>query len=169
MTSSDIGEITVRSSQGWSVVGTVTPAHFLFTNTRVTILIHGYNNTLQEARDSYAKFLERLIQEGFGPLDGQVVGLHWPGNAPWSFLSFASYPLELHPAVESGQAFARFLHGARGPGGMPLEITLICHSLGNRVAIELIKEWLALQKATASGNVIRGWCSMAAAVRGGGG
>src|SRR5690349_6055822 len=131
-----ISELSVRTLDSWHEVGPVKPQDFLFTSSRVFILIHGYNNTVDQAKESYETFLGRLKR--FGPVGGQVIGFHWPGNAPWSLLSFGSYPLELHPAVESGKVLAQFLHTVQGPRGMPIEIILVCHSLGNRVAIELL-------------------------------
>lgn len=133
-------------------------------SSRVVIFIHGYNNTTAKSRESYARFLELTGLEASG-LGGQVYLLHWPGNKNLGKVSVVSYPAELKPATDSGKLLLQFLKNlaTETPGGWPLEVTLICHSLGNRLALEMLREHAA-QPAPDSPVLFARGCLMAAAV-----
>ena len=115
---------------------------------RVAILIHGYNNTLDAARRGYDAFGDHLIALGpaAGALLADIGGLYWPGDADLGSVSFISYPLELLPARESARKLAIFVRTLAGPGGTPMEIYFVCHSLGNRVVLEVL-DLLAVEPA----------------------
>lgn len=130
---------------------------------RLIFLIHGFNLTADGARKSYAVF-ERNLAETSPATRGLVadlVGILWPGDSSWGLLSFASFPREIRPATESAQRVGAFLNTVRGPAGSPVEIYLVCHSLGNRVAMEMLLQVAARLPAHA---VMRGSCLLAAAV-----
>lgn len=109
------------------------------TSSRLVLLVHGYNNTAAEAAESYERFVENVNVHRL-QRHGQVCCLHWPGNKKWGIFSALAYPLEIRKAKESAARLARYLadYAAATPGGWPLDVTLICHSLGNRLALELV-------------------------------
>lgn len=130
---------------------------------RLIFLIHGFNLTAEAARKAYAAFEANLTgtAPATRPLAGGLVGVLWPGDASWGLLSFASFPREIRPAVDSAARVSGYLGAVRGPGGGPVELTLVCHSLGNRVAMELL---LQLAQRAPAHVVVKGSCLMAAAV-----
>lgn len=107
---------------------------------RVVLLVHGYNNTESAARRSYDLFAGDLAALGAGgraALD-DIGGLYWPGDADLGPVSFLSYPLEIAPAKATAERLAEYLRTLAGPAGTPTEIYFACHSLGNRVLLELL-------------------------------
>jgi hypothetical protein len=130
------------------------------TSSRLVLLVHGYNNTARDAAESYETFVRMA---GLAKLQrhGQVCWLHWPGNLRWGIFSALSYPLEIAKARTSAARVQEFLEllAETTAGGWKLEITLICHSLGNRLALELV-ERLRVNPHIA----VRRACLMAAAV-----
>lgn len=153
--------LSVRVSDSGGGVATSVKSDTPITTSRIVLLIHGYNNYPKDARESYAQFLEKSgLSSSSGA--GQVYGFLWPGDTRWGeVVSAASYPLEIKPAKKSANVLSEFLTQNPAPGGWPLEITLVCHSLGNRVALELIDKLIASSK-----NPVRivATCLMAAAV-----
>jgi hypothetical protein len=136
----------------------------------LTLLIHGYQNTEEAARASYALFL-RHSDLARSRTTGDICEVYWPGDTNWpgsgrgtvrnlvtTSLSVLSYPLQLAQAKESAARLREYLE--RIAGGGPLEIALVCHSLGNRVALELIA---ACQQNGPDVHVVRA-CLMACAV-----
>jgi len=140
------------------------PAGFASGRSRLVVMIHGYNNTEDAARQAYEEMVRNL--ERLGPAAAgfiaDMAGFYWPGDAGLGFLSGASYPWEIRPAKDSAERLAAFLGTLAGPGGGPIEVYLVCHSLGNRVGLELLR---LLAAGRVSGTVVeRGSCLMAAAV-----
>jgi len=157
-------ELSVRvDSVGGAVGDHVDPENWRSANSRVVILMHGYNNTKKAAKDNYVAFVKLLAALGVPEQStyGQIVGFYWPGDAPLGKLSFLSYPTEMGPARKSAELLANFLVAARAPRGLPLQVILVCHSLGNRVALELIR---TLGATIGRGSLVQGLCLMAAAV-----
>ena len=107
---------------------------------RVVLLVHGYNNTEDAARRSYDKFMDDVgaLGPGAGALLADVGRLYWPGDADLGPLSFLSYPFEIAPAKESAEKVATYVRTLAGPGGTPTELFFVCHSLGNRLLLELL-------------------------------
>jgi hypothetical protein len=116
-------------------------ANFPLAGSRIALLIHGYNNTERDALDSYGQFLADSHIEGALAV-GQVCEFVWPGDKPWGIVSALSYPLELSPAADSAAALYRFLKQLQAPGGWPLEVALVCHSLGNRLLLDLLGNYV---------------------------
>jgi len=139
---------------------------------RIVLLVHGYDNSVKGARGAYAKFRDNFANELAQSAAGQSIladtfEFLWPGDKAWPpLLHYLSYPLEIAPARNSGKTLARFLRSLSGPGGTPVSVFVIAHSLGNRVLLELLKELKQLQSVGgARGQVdIDGVCMMAAAV-----
>ena len=124
----------------------------------VVILIHGYNDSLTAAREAYAEFLnpgvdvdalnamppyawgaygEMLQGDTLTALSraGEVCLFFWPGDKSWGPVSFASFPLELEPMRESADMLVKFLTSITS-SGWNVDVTLIAHSLGNRLLLE---------------------------------
>ena len=157
-------ELSVRAdSAGGPVSDHVEPATWRPVNSRIVILIHGFNNTKKAAKENYTAFTKLLAALGVPEQStyGQVVGFYWPGDAQLGKLSFLSYPTEMGPARRSAELLANFLIATLAPRGLPLQVILVCHSLGNRVALELIR---VLGNAPRTWGLINGLCLMAAAV-----
>jgi len=109
--------------------------------TRVTLLVHGYNDPQQDALASYAAFLAHSGLDG-ALAAGQVCEFVWPGDKRWGPMSAAAYPFEIGRARESAARLYDFLKGVQTANGWPLEVQLVCHSLGNRLLLELLARWL---------------------------
>ena len=119
------------------------------------LLIHGFNNSYDEARFKYAVFRHLLTDCGLEPLP--VIELHWPGDGHLGPLSFASYPTEIRPARLSGAALATWIREESGPA----DFAVVTHSLGGRVILEAIENL----RTHGGAEKIRAVCLMAAAVR----
>jgi esterase/lipase superfamily enzyme len=162
-----IPELSLRdpAPEGTRVANEVhaSPRGFAPRSHRLILLVHGYNNTHRVASDSYEDFCARLEELGIRRVSllGEICAVHWPGNSKLGALSFASYPTEIKPAVRSAEALAAFLGGLRGPQNSALDIVLICHSLGNRLGLELVRFRIAAPDPMVE---ITGLCLMAAAV-----
>ncbi len=131
---------------------------------RVVILIHGFNVDEPGGKAAYQHLCQNLIAIwGFpAPLNG-MVGFLWPGdvNSP---LSPLAYPFQVPKAEATGKLLADYLAVFSGPASMPLEIVLIAHSLGCRVALECVKAFPTSVAAKRGSAVIKAICLMAAAV-----
>ncbi|MBZ5570737.1 MAG: alpha/beta hydrolase [Acidobacteriia bacterium] len=131
---------------------------------RVVLLIHGYCNNLEDARKSYATFIENF--KAFEPKEqlraqsfvGDMVRFYWPGDKDWWRLRFLSYSLEIRPAKSSAKVLAEFFSNLKAP----VELYVIAHSLGNRVAMELLDSFW--HDGVPPAVRLRGVCMMAAAV-----
>ena len=139
------------------------------------LLIHGYNVSLNDARKSYASFLNpnydqnlvsSLPPNAWGAyvdalsgdtLDsfsrwGEICLVFWPANVWGPVISALAYPPELNLAVESAPVLASVLRAL--PRIPQPQIALICHSMGNRIALEMLNPAVPC----------RAMCLMAAAV-----
>lgn len=104
-------------------------------SSRYVLLVHGYNNDRPHAEASYREFLKNTRLD-----DGArvVARVFWPGDKRWGDVSFASYPLEITPAIETAAVLDDYIALLPAPGPWPPEVTLVCHSLGNRVGFEIV-------------------------------
>lgn len=147
----------INSTQAWI------DEERLRARSHLIVLIHGYNNTQEDATAAYSAFVtlqEKLVRPGADWAAGAaVVRVYWPGDANWGLVSFAYYPW----AVSAAQAVARELAGMLrdlAAYAVPrLTVDFVAHSLGNRVLLRS----LALAQGTASIGVRR-VVHMAAAV-----
>lgn len=103
---------------------------------RVLVLIHGYNNTEDDADASYAAFDDVFDPRAraFWP----VAHFFWPGDKPWGALSRASYPMEIGAARDAARELATFLAALTGPHGTRPSVAFVAHSLGCRLLLELL-------------------------------
>ena len=145
------------ASQLQVVSGSFNPAP-----TNLLIFIHGFNDTRAFAEGAYEEFLDHSGLANY-PLVGSPCFFHWPGNRNWGIFSVAAYVVDPDYATKSAALLYGFLVSPQVCGLKPMQITLLTHSLGGRVALELLK--LA---AADSANPLRPrfnvLCMMAAAV-----
>ena len=157
--------ISARTADaGGGLSSAIHPAGFRPRATRIVLLIHGYNVNRVGAEKGFTTFAMLLSKYGVTEIStfGQLVGFLWPGDENIRFMGSLFYPAKIGPARESGGLLAPFLTTLRGPAGSPIQVILVAHSLGNRVALELIKSILAQSNKT--WGRIEGICLMAAAV-----
>ena len=102
-------------------------------------LVHGYNDTVDEARDAYKsldKFQTDLVQAGrdwtFG---ATLVHFFWPGDAQWGIARPAFYPWALALADKSAALLGDIIKDLANFAGGRLVVDVVAHSMGNRVAL----------------------------------
>jgi len=93
---------------------------------RLTVLLHGYNNGLEEGREKLVRFIGFLEQKGSMDL---MLAVLWPGD---SWAGAVSYPSESHDADDSADNLLTWLvlhvhESAR--------VAFVGHSLGCRVVM----------------------------------
>lgn len=157
--------LSVRQSDvGGKVANAVRPSTFRPANSRLVILVHGYNVNRRAGEDSYVAFGRLLENHGVRnpSIFGHIVGFSWPGDVNLSVFSGLFYPTKIGTTKTSAALLADFLVGLRGPQEAPIQVIIVAHSLGNRVALEAIKQ--ILEEPDQTWGRIEGLCLMAAAV-----
>jgi hypothetical protein len=157
--------ISARTAQaGGTVSNAITPPGFSPRSNRLVILIHGYNVNQPNGEASYNTFSQLLQTHNVPELSllGEVIGFLWPGDENIKLIAGLFYPAKMQAARDSGARLAQFLVSLRGPNGIPMQIILVAHSLGNRVSLEMITDLLAQSNRT--WGRMEGYCLMAAAV-----
>lgn len=129
----------------------------------LVVLVHGFNNHLEEAQTAYLGFRKRqaafLAESDGDRLETMLSDVFWPGDADWGFfdfLDFFCYPASIKKAVATAPVLADYLMSRTDVHNL----YFIGHSMGCRVILETIKLLLARGHATP----IRKVCLMAAAV-----
>jgi hypothetical protein len=157
------GELTVRKNPIGPPLAsqvTLTPAAANpVGRASILIFIHGYNNSYDEAKNAYNAFLKGLLAVAPSPPSIPIYEFFWPGdevNKVWSALSFAG---KIGVAEDAAALFCDFIETLRGPGGGPIDIHFVAHSLGNRLLLELLNSSARFPFA-----IIRSVTLMAAAV-----
>lgn len=118
-------------------------------NSRVLLLVHGYNNEYDEVLDAYQTVEQQVTTQLAGQYD-HVLGYSWPGG---------DYRLEWFAAKSRANAVAarfRRLIGSIGRTAGSLDV--MSHSLGARVVLK------ALRGVPDSGQPVRNYFCLAAAV-----
>lgn len=134
---------------------------------RILLLVHGFANPEQKAHESYEKFAAGLtaVSESFPDAWGAVCEFHWPGDDKRGPLaSKGTYSFRIAPAHTSAIRLVEFLH--EEPDLKPdLGLYIVAHSLGCRVALEVLREIRERKKEKRyNGQVVREVALMAAAV-----
>jgi pimeloyl-ACP methyl ester carboxylesterase len=164
----EIGQLTVRLDK--PKYGQVAPAVTVldgaspYGRRSIVLLIHGYANSQTTASGSFSACLsnlEKIASKANTSLLSPVFEFYWPGDVDIPVISEMSYPWEIKPAVASAGKLAEFLEGLAGPGGTPVEVHFISHSLGCRVVLETLKQFLSTTKSPV---IVRSISLMAAAV-----
>jgi Alpha/beta hydrolase family len=147
---------------GGAVSSSVSPPNFVLRAPRLVLLIHGYNVSLAGGEQSFTAFLGLLSKYGITELSifGHVVGFLWPGDVNIRVIGGLFYPAKIDTAIDSAAVLALFLRQLKGPGGAPIQVVAVSHSLGNRVGLEMINDLLA----PAAWGRVESMCLMAAAV-----
>jgi esterase/lipase superfamily enzyme len=125
----------------------------LIGQSQLTILIHGFNNDTEQASRSYARFLRETELRRNSLLAGRICVFFWPGDHGWY-----RYQDEIPRAIEAANVLRGYLEEIAA--GQRIEVSLVCHSLGNRVALEFVAR--CLKTANLDVQVPRA-CLMAAA------
>src|SRR3989344_2861170 len=115
---------------------------------KVTFLLHGYNVTRQEGRES----LLRLANHLPSVTGGAIVAVLWPGD---HWVRAISYPFEGNDADDSAAELARYIDRIIRRG---TELFFVSHSLGARVVMGTVN------RLTGTDYQIRQICLMAPAI-----
>src|SRR5882724_6390027 len=122
----------------------LTQLHHFWQKPRLLLLIHGFNNPVPDAAKGYDAFIELQQQLAGVPHGGvfapdlDVVEVFWKGDA-WGILSPLYYMDAIPNAVETAGALAQVLGSFATERGETIEVNVVAHSLGTRLALELIK------------------------------
>jgi pimeloyl-ACP methyl ester carboxylesterase len=109
---------------------------------KVVLFVHGYNNSAPDADTAYGQFLTDLMSASTTTrFNLPAFGFYWPGDTHIKIISTISYPFQIDPAIDSARRLFAFLATLQGPGGTPIEINLVGHSLGCRLVLELVKQF----------------------------
>lgn len=155
--SSAVNELSVRE-RGVDAGGSVVEAHVPGSSDTLegkgcaVLFVHGYNNSRSAARGSFEGFVSGLeAASGRGALPWPVFGVQWPGDEPNSAISAASYPFKIKVAQRAAEKIFQHLTGIFGPGGAPIVLHVVAHSLGCRLTLELLE---MLARGSPGANVI---------------
>lgn len=127
---------------------------------RLTVLLHGYNNGLDEGREKLVRFIGCLEQKGSTDL---MLAVLWPGdswaNAIGNWAGAASYPSESRDADDSADNLLTWLvlhvhESAR--------VAFVGHSLGCRVVMRAAQRMV--RDVTVKKPILDRICLMAAAI-----
>jgi pimeloyl-ACP methyl ester carboxylesterase len=122
---------------------------------RVLLLVHGYNNSVDAALESFSSFVTSLEQIAGRPsLPWSVYGVHWPGDERNPVMSLLSYGAKIGVSRTSAASLFDYLKTRHGPQGTPMAINIVAHSLGNRLTLELAEQLRALASTPDSANVV---------------
>lgn len=115
----------------------------------LVVLVHGFNNHMGEAAQSYQGFRQRQYPLAGVPPPALEPGLgdfFWPGDAAWAGLldqaDFLVYPTAVNTAPLAGARLAHCI--AELPNLVVLNF--VGHSLGCRVVLECIRTLLTLRR-----------------------
>ena len=135
------------------------------TDSRLIILVHGFNVDLEGARGTYKEFYEKLrVQVGPTPIEryGTFLGFYWPGDHQSWPASVTTFPARIPVAQLAGRQLAEFIKQCLRPDQ---EVFFVAHSLGCRVVLETLYEIAVLNASgTARLATVRGVFLMAGAV-----
>src|SRR5881227_3768664 len=97
-----------RECSGGPVLSYVEASRDLHGMSRLTLLIHGYNNSQCSASRSYGSFgsLSDVTDPSVVAAFGERCEFYWPGDSRW--FGPLSYPAEIEPAKESAKRLGEF-------------------------------------------------------------
>lgn len=107
---------------------------------RLTVWIHGFNTSEYSANDKWEE-THSLIRErtGLNELKG-TVWFFWPGDAARSrIVSAPLYFAQVEDALKAGNALAEYIIDLQTKDPS-LEVNLVAHSLGCRIAVEAARQ-----------------------------
>lgn len=113
----------------------------------VVLLIHGFNVDICSAGCGY----DRFARAAGIKWQSRSISVYWPGDAVSRFLrsgskpglysaavSAASYPLQVSRAQETANRLFELIINSRAGAKRPLRVSIVAHSLGCRVTLELL-------------------------------
>lgn len=113
----------------------------------LVLLVHGFNNNLAEATASYDGFFRvqrelAQIPDARPLADSRVfVRVLWPGDAKWGVWSPLFYPKSVAVGVECAERFGAALRALAAGRAEPLDVWIVGHSMGCRIALEILR-WI---------------------------
>ena len=121
---------------GFSAQPRIAPQGGLTRSSLLLLLIHGFNNTMEGATESYSGW--RDLQQALGGINEgiNVAAVYWPAS---NFENFAVYMQTIGKATESARRLADVLREKANAFGL-LRVRVVTHSLGGRLLLELIRE-----------------------------
>ena len=131
-------ELTARENPvGGQVVPTISIWGSLVGIRRLTVLVHGYNNTELGARGTWRRVYSRLAEITGGRSMSSLALYYWPCETKFRLVSFASYPLQVSKALSCGDALGDYIlrTAAANP---PLTLQFVGHSLGCRLILQAL-------------------------------
>lgn len=135
----------------------------LRTSSRSVIMIHGFANSSDRARNSYASFVDTVAGTFWPDMPADIVsffGLQWPGDHPSRIRNVISFPTRIGNATQTGYTLGRYLEAHLSSSKT---VVIVAHSLGCRVALACA-EYLATWAAPDSGPNVQAVVLLAAAV-----
>ena len=105
----------------------------------ILILIHGYNVSVNGARNVYKAFVNALERGAGSALAIPVYEFMWPGDELNRLQSTASYAGKIDVALEAGARLGDYLAALHGPNAGPIDVHVVAHSLGNRVLLAMLQ------------------------------
>lgn len=139
----DFPKITFRQDAVGGAIADpeICPPEALQIRRQLVLLIHGFNNSESAAADDYQRFEDQMSALWAVPrgsaADDRIIEVYWPGDADWGFAKPLAYMRSVPRAAEVGNALANLLISTAAIWG-PFEVDIVAHSLGCRVALELL-------------------------------
>lgn len=111
----------------------------------ILLLIHGFNNTWDEAEKSFTDLIGGLEKAGLCDsyvAPDAIVRFQWPGDVavgPFQLMDFLGYPVDIEQAIRSAPVLRRYLTDELLAELPNVRISIVAHSLGCRLTLELLK------------------------------
>ena len=105
----------------------------------LVLLIHGYNNDTQAAKEAYEGFHARQRDLDAGEryrIGRTFIEVYWPGDAAWGIASFLYYMGSIKHAIQTAERLAD--HLAKHISNA-VRIDIVAHSMGCRLATEFLR------------------------------
>lgn len=106
----------------------------------ILLLVHGYNNSHDEAETSYQTFIgnirDRLDDSRAAP--DAIASFHWPGDESTVFGTTVGYPFDINHARDAASRLATFLVDVALRAPPSLRVTMVGHSMGCRLILEAL-------------------------------
>jgi len=106
------------------------------------VLIHGYNDTFDDATTAYKAFCDlqtAMVPAGLDWAFGAtLVQVFWPGDARWGIARPAFYPWALPVADKVAELLSGIVQDLRSFSHGQLTLDVVSHSMGNRVTLRML-------------------------------
>lgn len=132
----------------------VSDAAALASAQHLVLLIHGYNNDMEDAIKAYDGFHARqhdLDGEARYGLDRVFVDVYWPGDGAWGIVSFLFYMKSIKHAVTTADRLGAYLAERVAATS---RVDIVAHSMGCRLAMELLRALSVQPSAPGVGRMV---------------